>query len=1112
MKKILLLLFLNAQLIFAAPSDDFVILVKTNNPGYTTAEMFRIPTKGSLSYNYNVDCNNDGIDEATGQTGDYYCDYSFTGLNSGAGIYNIRIKDNVGDGTGFPSINFNNTFDRLKIINVVQWGTGKWTNMQRSFYGAENMYAQATDTPDFSHVTTMESMFRRALLANPDTSNWDTSSVTNMKSLFNEAHVATPDTSNWDTHLVTDMSFMFRHAFLATPDTSLWDTSQVIDMTAMFSAASAANPDTSSWNTSQVTSMQSMFNNATSAQPNVGSWDLSQVSDVTNMFTGVTLPTIVYDTILTHFNTNNPQSGLVFHGGSSKYCNVAAHDNLTNTTTGHSWAITDSGLDANCPDPADAFVIEVDTTKVGLTDNLHFKIGTSSSGYNYNVDCDAANLYSNTAAAQTGDYTCQYATPGVYTIRITDNIGDKTGFPRIYNEFNNDANKITDIKQWGTGIWNSMFFAFYLASNMEVTATDIPDLSNVSDMRTMFTGASKANPDTSGWDTSSVTNMSGMFAGASVANPDVSGWDTSNVTNMSGMFDGASVANPDTSAWDTAMVTNMSSMFRMAVNAQPDVSTWNVVQVTDFTNMFAGVSLPTAVYSRLLIEFNDQGLQSGLVFDGGNSYYCGVLATAAHANMLASYSWTINDSGACSVSDPGSDFVFVVKTDNPGYSADDQYKIKIDSSYVSNFNVDCNDDGIDEVTARTSDYTCDYSPSGLNLGAGTYTIRIKDNTGTDDGFPHIQPGVIPGTSGVDDAEKIIELKQWGTNKWQSTSRMFYQAKNMMITAIDVPNLSNVESMYQMFYDNQLAVIDTLFWDVGMVTDMGNLFYNADAANPDVSRWDTSNVTRMSGMFAHTAIANPDVSHWNTSNVTSMWNMFKFTAIANPDVSQWDTSSVQNLSYIFQNAQAAMPDTSMWNTSSVTNMSGMFFNSSFNYIDTNSWDITQVTSMNGMFNFSTLTTANYDEILTNFAGQAVKNNVNFHAGNSLYCSVAAQNARASLITDHNWTITDDGLDANCSDVIFENSFENTVVFKAADKQFVYDFSQVSSLALDDNQLLIARGVDSQNNTVVKIYLRKDLGQLQIRMDRLMGKESETNQWQIGNWQNTDKKNLTVIQWQ
>ena len=102
----------------AADSDDFVITVKTDNTGTSANDAFTIPTTGT-GYDYNVDCNDDGTDEATGVSGDYTCDYSALG---GAGTYTIRIKDHAGDGTGFPRIYFNNGGDKDKLLTIEQWG------------------------------------------------------------------------------------------------------------------------------------------------------------------------------------------------------------------------------------------------------------------------------------------------------------------------------------------------------------------------------------------------------------------------------------------------------------------------------------------------------------------------------------------------------------------------------------------------------------------------------------------------------------------------------------------------------------------------------------------------------------------------------------------------------------------------------------------------------------------------------------------------------------------------------------------------------------------------------------------------------------------------------
>jgi surface protein len=67
--------------------------------------------------------------------------------------------------------------------------------------------------------------------------------------------------------------------------------------------------------------------------------------------------------------------------------------------------------------------------------------------------------------------------------------------------------------------------------------------------------------------------MSWMFYGAENAKPDTSRWNVSNVTNMREMFSYATNADPDTSEWNVPKVTDMNWMFNRT-NADPDVLGW----------------------------------------------------------------------------------------------------------------------------------------------------------------------------------------------------------------------------------------------------------------------------------------------------------------------------------------------------------------------------------------------------------------------------------------------------------------------------------------------------------------------------------------------------------
>jgi hypothetical protein len=50
---------------------------------------------------------------------------------------------------------------------------------------------------------------------------------------------------------------------------------------------------------------------------------------------------------------------------------------------------------------------------------------------------------------------------------------------------------LTGVTQWGSTAWASMESAFRYCANLNITATDVPNLSSVSSMRSMFDGCSK---------------------------------------------------------------------------------------------------------------------------------------------------------------------------------------------------------------------------------------------------------------------------------------------------------------------------------------------------------------------------------------------------------------------------------------------------------------------------------------------------------------------------------------------------------------------------------------------------------------------------------------------
>lgn len=170
------------------------------------------------------------------------------------------------------------------------------------------------------------------------------------------------------------------------------------------------------------------------------------------------------------------------------------------------------------------FVIEVDTTK-GEDPSYTIPVGFYS--MDYSVDCDNDGVLD--AVGQTSSYTCTYPSHGTYTIAISGN------FPSFYNgnvTTDNNKNKIIDVKQWGGQVWKSLSSAFSNASNLNVTAVDTPNLSQVTSLSSMFSFASSLNSPLSSWDVSNVTDLSYMFFGASSFNQPLNSWDVSKVTNL----------------------------------------------------------------------------------------------------------------------------------------------------------------------------------------------------------------------------------------------------------------------------------------------------------------------------------------------------------------------------------------------------------------------------------------------------------------------------------------------------------------------------------------------------------------------------------------------------
>ncbi len=162
----------------------------------------------------------------------------------------------------------------------------------------------------------------------------------------------------------------------------------------------------------------------------------------------------------------------------------------------------------------------VDTTIAGDTASDTIRIPMVGTG-----DVDWGDGTQTLGATGVTDHT--YSSGGQYTVSIQNTITS------INYSNSNDKDKLLEISNWGTMSWATMNSSFFGCSNMEITASDLPNLSGVTDMYATFNGCSGLT-SLPLIDTSNVTDMTYTFGGSGLTSFPV--LDTSNVTTFLGTF------------------------------------------------------------------------------------------------------------------------------------------------------------------------------------------------------------------------------------------------------------------------------------------------------------------------------------------------------------------------------------------------------------------------------------------------------------------------------------------------------------------------------------------------------------------------------------------------
>jgi len=533
-------------------------------------------------------------------------------------------------------------------------------------------------------------------------------------------------------------------------------------------------------------------------------------------------------------------------------------------------ADTDPGPDPDPePDP-DAFVTTWDTN---LGEGTTVTLGLAGQ-VDAIIDWGDGTV---TPVTTIGPHTHDYGTDGTYTVSVT---GSATAYNSMqYGGVLSERQKLTRVENWGTLGFTNLAFAFMGASNLTFVPAHSEGIEEVTNMTSMFNGASTFNHDIGDWNTENVTLMEGMFLGASAFNQDIGGWNTSNVTNMRNMFREAVSFNQDIGSWDTGNVIRMDGIFQYASAFNQDIGRWNTSSATHMTFMFAGA-----------LEFNH---------DIGGWDVSNVV------NMIDMF-----ENATAFNQDIGS------------WNTENVTRMDWMFSRATAFNQDIGAWNTSNVTIMEGMFNMapafNQNIGGWDTGNVTNMRFMFRNASSFDG----------------------DIGDWNTSSVRDMSSLF-EAATAFNQDIGGWNTESVTNMFSMFQNATSFNQDIRAWDVSNVTNMHSLFRGASAFNQDIGGWDVSNVTNMSLIFREAHAFNQDIGGWDVSNVTRMAQTFHIASSFNGDISGWNTSNVTDMSNMFGGAYVFDQDIGDWDVSNVTNMQGMFnFASAFNQ-DLSRWCVAQI---------------------------------------------------------------------------------------------------------------------------------------------------------------------------
>jgi surface protein len=574
---------INSVRLLNITQTDFVSRWDTRQTSVASSanDQITLPLVESGTYNFVVDWGNGNISNIT-----EWNQPEVTHTYSTSGIYDIIISGTL---IGWS---FNNTGDRLKIIEISQWGSIGFGDTGYNFAGSMNLVMAATDAPDLTETQNLTHAFYESSNLGDigDMNSWNVSHVTDMSFMFSWADSFNQPIGSWNVSSVKNMNGMFAGASGFNQSIGSWDVSSVTSMIGMFLEASSFNRPIGAWDVSSVTDMQDMFAFATSFNQPIGGWDVSRVTNMLFMF----LDSISFNQSIGSWDVSNVINMDGMFLGASNFNQPIGPWNVSGVTSM-------VGMFSR----ASSFNQPLGSWDVSSVTNMK-SMFNNASDFNQAI--------------------------GSWNVSNVTDMSSMFNWARNFNQAIGawDVSSVTDM---------SLMFSWVDSFNQPIGSWEV---SSVTNMFGMFSRASNFNQPIGSWDVSSVTYMRSMFSRASNFNQPIGSWDVSSVTYMRGMFSRASNFNQPIGSWDVSSVTDMRSMFENASNFNQAIGSWNVSNVEDMNNMLSNVQLSTRNYNNLLMSWGKLNLQPDVQFDAGLSKYS-ISANESRQHIIDTFNWDIQD-------------------------------------------------------------------------------------------------------------------------------------------------------------------------------------------------------------------------------------------------------------------------------------------------------------------------------------------------------------------------------------------------------------------------------------------------------------------------------------